>query len=59
MIYGKEQHEVNDSEIAFSCAIIYNIYYILSTEHLWRYTCECIANGGPLPTRVQMFRFVC
>ena len=34
------------------------LFVILRNEHLWRYTYEYIANGGPLPTRVQTFRFV-
>ena len=33
--------------------------FILPTEHLRRYTYECITNGNPLPTRVQTFHFVC
>ena len=36
-----------------------SLCYILSTDHLRRYTYECIANGSPLPTHVLMFHFVC
>ena len=29
--------------------------FILSTEHLWRYTYKCITSGGPLPRTCKRF----
>ena len=37
--------------------VLYTLCSILSTEHLWKYTYECIANGSSLSTCVQTFRF--